>query len=305
MPWRAAAGETPDPYRVWLSEVMLQQTTVAAVVPYFERFLQRFPTVAALAAAPEEAVLQAWAGLGYYARARNLHRCAGLVAGAGGFPRDLAGLRALPGVGDYTASAVASIAFGVPGRAGRRQRGARCRPPFRHRRGPARRTRQNRGRGRRLGGDPDARARPADFTQALFDLGATICTPRAPVCALCPWHEPCAARRAGLRRNCRAKRRRRGALRYGAQFWLEDQAGAVLLRRRPPEGLLGGMLELPGTEWRGEPWTEREALLHAPQPCGVAPGGSGAAWLHPFRAPPGCLPGCCPAHRQPGPAAAA
>ena len=266
MPWRAVPGETSDPYRVWLSEIMLQQTTVAAVRPYFERFLQRFPTVAALAAAPEEAVLQVWAGLGYYARARNLHRCAQLVAGSGGFPHDLVGLRALPGIGDYTASAIASIAFGMPVVPvdGNVERVAARLFAIGEPLPGARAAIAAAARG--LGADPAAQARPADFTQALFDLGATVCTARAPACAICPWQGPCAARGEGLAAELprRAAKKAR-PVRYGAQFWLEDRAGSVLLRRRPPEGLLGGMLELPGTEWRMEPWTECDALLHAPQ----------------------------------------
>jgi A/G-specific adenine glycosylase len=268
MPWRAIPGEMADPYRVWLSEIMLQQTTVATVGPYFERFLARFATVAALAAAPEEAVLQAWAGLGYYARARNLHRCARIVAAAGGFPRDLAGLRALPGVGEYTAAAIASIAFGVPvvpvdGNVERvASRVFAITQPLPAARGPIARA------ARLLGDDPAAVARPADFTQALFDLGATICTPRAPACAICPWQAECAGRAAGLAPDLPNKAPRKARpLRYGAHFWLEDAKGAVLLRRRPPTGLLGGLLELPGTAWRSEPWGEAEALGQAPQPA--------------------------------------
>ena len=268
MPWRAASGETADPYRVWLSEIMLQQTTVAAVGPYFERFLARFPTVDALAAASEDAVLQAWAGLGYYARARNLHRCAGLVAERGEFPRDLAGLRALPGVGEYTAAAIASIAFGLPvvpvdGNVERvAARVFAIERPLPAARGEIARA------ARGLGADPDAAARPADFTQALFDLGATICAPRAPACVLCPWQADCAGRAAGIAPELPNKALKRARpTRYGAHFWLENRAGAVLLRRRPPRGLLGGMLELPGTEWRAEPWSEAEALGHAPQPA--------------------------------------
>ena len=264
MPWRAGPGEAADPYKVWLSEIMLQQTTVAAVVPYFERFLVRFPTVEALAAAPEDAVMRAWAGLGYYARARNLHASARRVA-EGGFPRDVDGLRALPGVGAYTAAAVASIAFGVPAVAvdGNVERVAarvfaieRALPGGRPEIAAA---------ARRLGDDPAARARPADFTQALFDLGATVCTARGPACDVCPWRGACAGWAAGIaadlpRRAAKAQR----PVRYGAHFWLEDGA-EVLLRRRPPSGLLGGMLELPGTGWRAAPWTEAEALSHAPQ----------------------------------------
>lgn len=268
MPWRALPGQPPDPYRVWLSEIMLQQTTVAAVVPYFERFLARFPTVQTLAAAPEAEVMEAWAGLGYYARARNLHACAKRVTEMGGFPSDVQGLRALPGVGPYTAAAVASIAFGVPAVpvdgnvervAARIAAIAEPLPGARPAIAAA---------AARLGEDPGAQARPADFTQALFDLGATICTPRAPACALCPWRESCAAHAQGIAADLPRKAPKAvRPLRHGAQFWLADSAGQVLLRRRPPQGLLGGMLELPGTPWRGEPWPLQEALAHAPQPA--------------------------------------
>ncbi len=275
MPWRAASGEVPDPYRVWLSEIMLQQTTVATVGPYFERFLARFPTVDALAAAETDSVLQAWAGLGYYARARNLHRCAQIVAAAGGFPRNLAGLRALPGIGEYTAAAVASIAFGVPVVPvdGNVERVAarifaidRPLPAARADIAAAART---------LGRDPAAAARPCDFTQALFDLGATICTPRSPACALCPWRDACAARAAGLEETLPRKAPKPvRPNRFGAHFWLESAAGEVLLARRPPNGLLGGMLELPGTLWRDAPWSPADALALAPQPAEWQLGGT-------------------------------
>lgn len=268
MPWRATPGEAADPYRVWLSEIMLQQTTVAAVRPYFERFLARFPTVAALAAAPSDAVMEAWAGLGYYARARNMHACAQVVAAAGGFPKDLAGLRALPGIGPYTAAAVASIAFAVPvvpidGNVERVvSRVFAIDKPL-----PGGKPMIATGAGR-LGTDADARARPADFTQALFDLGATICTPRRPSCAVCPWREACRGRAGGDPERLPVKAPRRARpLRHGAHFWLQDAEDLVLLRRRPPEGLLGGMLELPGSEWRDRPWTKAEAEGAAPQPA--------------------------------------
>ncbi len=266
MPWRAPAGQMADPYRVWLSEIMLQQTTVAAVIPYFERFLAVFPSVDALAAASTDAVMAAWAGLGYYARARNLHACARQVAALGAFPSELHALRALPGIGAYTAAAIASIAFGhpvVPVDGNVERVAARVfaiDAPL-----PAARRAVNAA-AARLGEDPDARARPADFTQALFDLGATICTPRTPACAICPWTAPCRGRAAGApeRLPVKAPKRLR-PVRYGATFWLEDAAGGVLLRRRPPTGLLGGMLELPGTEWRDRPWAEAELLAEAPQ----------------------------------------
>ncbi len=265
LPWRTLAGEPADPYRIWLSEIMLQQTTVTAVIPYFERFLQRFPSLPALAAAPEGDVLAAWAGLGYYARARNLHACARAVAAAGGFPGTVEGLRALPGIGAYTAVAIAAIAFGVPGvpidgnveRVVSRFFAITTPLPLGRHVIAAGAT--------RLGEDPDAYQRPSDFAQALFDLGATICTAAAPACALCPWMGACRAQREGIagelpRKAARKPRPRR----FGAHFWLQDAAGQVLLRRRPPQGLLGGMTELPGTPWRAGPWPEPEALAAAP-----------------------------------------
>ncbi|MBW4090290.1 MAG: A/G-specific adenine glycosylase [Proteobacteria bacterium] len=265
LPWRAPPGATTDPYRVWLSEAMLQQTTVTAVIPYYERFVSRFPDVAALAAAPLDDVLSAWAGLGYYARARNLHACARAVVAAGGFPRDVAGLRALPGIGPYTATAIAAIAFGVPGvpvdgnveRVAARV--AAIEAPLPGARAAIRAAAEA------LGQDPAARARPSDFAQALFDLGASLCTPAAPACGLCPWRDGCAARRLGIAAELprKAPKPARPA-RFGAHFWLTDAAGCVLLRRRPPSGLLGGMTELPGTDWRPAPWLPAEALALAP-----------------------------------------
>lgn len=263
LPWRAEPGETPDPYRVWLSEIMLQQTTVAAVIPHYRRFVSRFPTVRDLAAAPVEDVMAAWAGLGYYARARNLHACARIVAGTG-MPADPDALTGLPGIGRYTATAIAAIAFDVPGVPvdGNVERvvarvfavtetlpGAK----------PALRDAAE-----RLGGAPEARERPSDFAQALFDLGATVCTPASPGCVVCPWVRAC----EGVRRGIAAELPRRAParerpVRYGVHFWLQDEAGRVLLRRRAASGLLGGMLELPGTDWRGEPWGE-DAMGAAP-----------------------------------------
>jgi A/G-specific adenine glycosylase len=275
MPWRALPGESPDPYRVWLSEIMLQQTTVAAVAPYYERFLARFPDIHALAAAPDESVMQAWAGLGYYARARNLHACAKAVAAAGSFPETLDGLRALPGIGPYTAAAIGSIAFAIPvvpvdGNVERvAARVAAIETPL-----PAAKP-EIAAAAARLGADPAARARPADFTQALFDLGATICTPTNPACVLCPWQAGCAGRARGIAATLPRKAPKRARpLRHGVHFWLTDPAGHALLRRRPPTGLLGGMTELPGTPWRDTPWTEAEALAHAPQPAPWRPAGT-------------------------------
>jgi A/G-specific adenine glycosylase len=267
LPFRALANAPGDPYRVWLSEVMLQQTTAAAAGPRFARFLARFPDVAALAAAPEAAVMEEWAGLGYYARARNLHACAKSVLALGGFPPDVAGLRALPGIGGYTAAAVAAIAFGaqvVPADANVERVMARVfaetallpasRPILA-------------ALAQRFMADAAARARPGDFAQALFDLGATICTPKAPACGLCPWRGHCAAQARGIQATLPRKAPKRARpLRHGVHFLATDAAAQVLLARRPPRGLLGGMLGLPGTPWRDAPWSTAEALPFAPLP---------------------------------------
>jgi A/G-specific adenine glycosylase len=263
-----------DPYRVWLSEIMLQQTTVVAAIPYYETFLTRFPTIAALAAAPLDHVLAAWAGLGYYARARNLHACAQAVVAAGGFPRDLTELQALPGIGPYTAAAVGAIAFGLPavpvdGNVERvTARLFAIETPL-----PAGKP-AIQAAAAALGADPHAKARPSDFAQALFDLGATLCTPTNPACALCPWRDACAGRRAGIAAELprRAPKKLR-PLRHGAHFWLTDASGQVLLRQRPPHGLLGGMTELPGTAWRATAWAAEEALRHAPMVADWRPAG--------------------------------
>jgi A/G-specific adenine glycosylase len=251
LPWRALPGERADPYRVWTSEIMLQQTTITAVKPYFERFMARFPTVEALADAPSEAVMQAWAGLGYYSRARNLHACAKAVVErhGGRFPDTEAGLRSLPGIGAYTAGAVAAIAFDRPAAAvdGNVERVV---------------TRLFAIEDPLPGAKPLIRervlallplGRPGDFAQGLMDLGATICTPRQPACALCPWREPCRARAAGTQESFpRKAARKNGVTRYGAAFVMLREDGALLLRTRPPRGLLGGMAEVPTSDWRSD-----------------------------------------------------
>lgn len=265
LPWRAAPGVRPDPYHVWLSEVMLQQTTAAAVAPYYARFLARFPSIATLAATEETDMLAVWAGLGYYARARNLWRAARIVAAHGGLPRDPAALAKLPGIGEYMAAAIAAIAFNVPvvpvdGNVARvlARRSALAAPLP----GAMREIRRL---ARSFADDAAARARPGDFAQALFDLGATICTPRNPDCDRCPWRSGCAGRAAGIagtlpRKDAKKPRPER----FGAHFWLTDKNGQVLLRRRPGAGLLGGMTELPGTEWRDQPITPGAARSGAP-----------------------------------------
>jgi A/G-specific adenine glycosylase len=251
LPWRAEGGEAPDPYRVWLSEVMLQQTTVAAVKSYFETFIMRWPSVAALAAAPEADVMSAWAGLGYYARARNLIACARMVAAHGGnFPDTEDGLRALPGIGRYTAAAVAAIAFGrraVVVDANVERVVARLfavEAPL-----PVARPEID-----RLADRITPAARAGDFAQAMMDLGATICTPRNPACAICPLSDSCAARAAGMPETWPRKLPRTARpVRQGTIFWLESD-GAVLLVRRPAHGLLGGMRALPTGPWEtGDP----------------------------------------------------
>lgn len=248
LPWRAAPGERPDPYRVWLSEIMLQQTTVRAVAPYFARVLARWPSVHALAQAPLEEVLKAWAGLGYYARARHLHACAKAVVErhGGRFPQDAAALAALPGIGPYTAAAIAAIAFDAPAAAvdGNVERVV-ARIFALAEELPAAKIEIRRRVERLLPAE-----RSGDFAQALMDLGATICTPKRPACALCPWTLACAARRRGDPETFPRKApKKEGRLRCGAAFVVLRSDGFVLLRSRAPRGLLGGMTEVPTTEW--------------------------------------------------------
>ena len=253
LPWRIrpaarVAGQVADPYRIWLSEVMLQQTTVAAVKAYFARFTTLWPTVQALAAAEDGAVMAEWAGLGYYARARNLLACARAVVSQHGgvFPADLAALRALPGVGPYTAAAIASIAFDLPevvvdGNVERVmarvfaidtlprlvlpslvQAAAALTPKL----------------------------RAGDYAQAVMDLGATICTPRQPACAICPWSAGCQARAQGIAAELPRKLPKAIKPTRQGQVWLGRRAdGAILLERRADKGLLGGTLGFPGTGW--------------------------------------------------------
>jgi A/G-specific adenine glycosylase len=275
LPWRAEPGELADPYRVWLSEIMLQQTTVATVGPYFQRFTARWPSVESLAAADLDDVLTEWAGLGYYARARNLHRCAGVVAmeHGGRFPDTEEGLKTLPGVGDYTAAAIASIAFDRPATIldGNVERViARL----------------------RLVTDPLPGAKPklkalaaqitpveraGDYAQAIMDLGATVCTPRKPKCLTCPWSEACVARVEGVAEELPAKSPKKAKpTRRGTCFFLVDGDGAVLLRRRPESGLLGGMQEVPSSPWLEEAET---AVVHDHAPV------AGVSW----RALPGMV----------------
>jgi A/G-specific adenine glycosylase len=262
LPWRAQPGQRTDPYRVWLSEIMLQQTTVKAVAPYYARFLARWPDVRALAAAPLDEILKSWAGLGYYARARNLHACACAVVEhhGGEFPRSEEALRALPGIGAYTAAAIIAIAYDsratpVDGNVERVvARLYTIETPL-----PAAKPAIA-----ALARELTPPRRAGDFAQAMMDLGATICTPKNPTCALCPWKECCAACRQGDAKTFpRRAPKREGALRRGAAFVACRADGFVLVRTRPARGLLGSMTEVPTTNWVHQ-FDEAEALASAP-----------------------------------------
>ncbi len=262
LPWRARGGNKADPYAVWLSEIMLQQTTVKTVGPYYAKFLTKWPTVEALAKAPLDDVLRAWAGLGYYARARNLHACAREVAERhnGIFPDNIEALRALPGIGEYTAAAVGSIAFDlaavpVDGNVERvvtrlyavEEAMPAAKPEI-----------------KRLAASLLPPHRAGDFAQAFMDLGATICTPKKPACALCPWNEPCIARARGDQETFPRKApKREGKERYGVAFVALRADDCVLLRQRPEKGLLGAMTEVPGSDWAHD-FDMKAALRSAP-----------------------------------------
>lgn len=254
LPWRGEPGQPPPgPYRVWLSEVMLQQTTVATVIPRFSHFLDRWPTVQALAEARDEDVMQEWAGLGYYARARNLIACARDVAARGAFPTSEEELRQLPGLGDYTSAAVAAIAFGAaaaPVDTNVRRVIARIHGLT----DPARREIAR----LFLEACPDGRA--GDLAQALMDLGSTICRPRQPRCRDCPLREHCLAAASGIPASFPApKARRSRPKKYGVAWWIEGERGVWLVRRRK-SGILGGMSALPGDDWRETPIPADDAL---------------------------------------------
>ncbi len=253
MPWRVGpadrcAGVQPDPYRIWLSEIMLQQTTVAAVTSYFERFTQLWPTVTDLAAAPDSQVMGEWAGLGYYARARNLLKCARVVADDldGVFPDTVDELRALPGIGPYTAGAVAAIAFDRPAVVvdGNVER-VMARLFDVHTPLPAAKPELT-----QYATDLTPTERPGDHAQAVMDLGATICTPRKPACGICPWRSPCQARINGTAPQLPKKTPRKAKpVRFGTVYLARRIDGAYLLETRPDKGLLGGMLGWPGSDW--------------------------------------------------------
>ena len=257
LPWRVspaaqASGIRPDPYRVWLSEIMLQQTTVAAVKAYFVRFTTLWPDVSALAAAEDADVMAEWAGLGYYARARNLLKCARAVVADhdGVFPQDRAGLQALPGIGPYTSAAISAIAFDQPETVvdGNVER-VMARLHDLHTPLPEAKPALT-----ALADALTPEARPGDYAQAVMDLGATICTPRNPACGICPWREPCAARAAGTMADLpRKSPKKPKPTRLGIAYVAQRDDGAILLETRPDKGLLGGMLGFPGSDWSETP----------------------------------------------------
>lgn len=262
LPWRAPPGQLQDPYRVWLSEIMLQQTTVPAVKSYYEKFLQLWPDISALAAAPVEDIMKAWAGLGYYSRARNLHACANAVVRdhAGVLPSEETALRALPGIGAYTSAAIAAIAFGkravvVDANVERVvSRLYEISDPL-----PKSKA-QIREKVDVL--TPDRRS--GDFAQAMMDIGATICSVKKPSCALCPLQSTCCAFANDTMERYPVKApKAEKPLRKGAVFFLRRADGKILMRTRPPRGLLGGMSEFPGTEWSAD-FKASQPLRHAP-----------------------------------------
>ena len=280
LPWRPPAGQRPDPYAVWLSEVMLQQTGVKTVGPYFEKFLARWPDVAALGRASLDDVLRMWAGLGYYSRARNLHACAVAVVRDhdGVFPDTEEGLQALPGIGPYTAAAIAAIAFDrrtmpVDGNIERvvsrlfavEQTLPQAKPVIQELATTLLGASRAGDKKSRAG---DEKSRAGDSAQALMDLGASICTPKRPACSLCPLSDACAARRRGDQESFPRKApKKSGELRRGAAF-VVTRGGELLVRSRPEKGLLGGMTEVPGSDWRASQ-DDEDALKQAPRLGGV------------------------------------
>jgi A/G-specific adenine glycosylase len=254
LPWRVSPGDralgvVPDPYAVWLSEIMLQQTTVAAVRDYFTRFLSIWPTVRDLAGAEDERVMGEWAGLGYYARARNLLKCAREVAALGAFPTTREGLQALPGIGPYTSAAISAIAYDLPETVvdGNVERVMSrvfhvettlpdAKPEL-----------------TQLAETLTPQKRAGDYAQAVMDLGATICTPKSPACGICPWNRDCLARKAGVQAELPKKKpKAKKPTRYGVAYLARNAAGEWLMERRPEKGLLGGMLGWPGADWGAE-----------------------------------------------------
>ncbi len=250
MPWRAPPGQRPDPYHEWLSEIMLQQTTVGAVIPYFLKFIRKWPTIKKLADAGQEEIMREWAGLGYYARARNLHACAKVIAYEmnGKFPETQDELKKLPGIGDYTANAIAAIAFNKPavvvdGNVERvMARYFAIEEPL-----PKSKPLLKEKAALIAGG---YKKRPGDLAQAMMELGATVCIPSTPRCPLCPLNKTCEGKAKGIAASLpRKQREKKRPQKYGHVYWITDGKGRVLLHRRPQKGLLGGMAGIPTSNW--------------------------------------------------------
>jgi len=266
MPWRCVAGQTPDPYPIWLSEIMLQQTTVATVGPYFDRFVERWPSLKDFAASELDDVLKMWAGLGYYARARNLHKCAGIIMDefGGNFPQSLKQLLQLPGIGPYTAAAIMAIAFDkratvVDGNVERViSRIFAVEKPL-----P-----QSKPLLKELAEDLTPHVRPGDYAQAIMDLGATVCRPKNPQCSVCPWQSSCRANHQGIQEKLPQRLKKPPKpRRHGIAFWLQREDGKILLRKRAPNGLLGAMMEIPSSPWIGTTQTvsaKNQPTAHVP-----------------------------------------
>ena len=263
LPWRAQHGKLADPYDVWLSEIMLQQTLVTTAIPYYQSFLIKWPTIWDLAKADLDQVLHAWQGLGYYTRARNLHKCAKIVVTEfhGVFPNTEESLNQLPGIGPYTAAAIAAFAYGqkttpVDGNIERvMSRLFAVDEPL-----PGAKTRL-----RELARSLTPKQRAGDHAQALMDLGATVCLSRTPLCDRCPLNSSCQGLRKGIAADLphrQAKKLR--STRYGVVFCLMDNQDRILFRRRPENGLLGGMMEMPSTPWQEKQWKKNRFVYHAP-----------------------------------------
>ncbi|MCB9983969.1 MAG: A/G-specific adenine glycosylase [Rhodospirillales bacterium] len=271
IPWRVRKGQVPDPYHVWLSEIMCQQTTVQAVKPYYEKFLSRWPSVQTLAAAPQEDVMAAWAGLGYYARARNLHKCAQIVANERGgvFPSTQNELKKLPGIGDYTGAAIAAIAFNQPatvvdGNVERvMARFFAVQEPL-----PAVKPKLKALAARFY---EDFTDRPGDLAQGFMDLGAGICIPKTPRCNLCPLQADCQGHVQGIAAKLPHKTKTKARpQKYGYIYWITNDQEQVLFHRRPEKGLLGGMLGLPTTDWREDKNTlNHPEYIETPKPLNI------------------------------------
>lgn len=250
LPWRYKKGQKADPYKVWLSEIMLQQTTVTAVAPYFEKFIKKWPSVKSLAKAPQEDIMNEWAGLGYYSRARNLHKCAQVITNKlkGVFPEDQDELKKLPGIGDYTSAAIRSIAFNKPatvvdGNVERvMARVYAITTPLPHVK------KELKEKAKKF--FENYTDRPGDLAQAFMDLGATICTPKSPKCMLCPVSQFCEGKKLGIAETLPVPAKAKAKpQKYGDVYWVTNSKGHVLIHRRPAKGMLGGMAALPTSDW--------------------------------------------------------